>query len=406
MKSRQKNYRQFELARVCFLLALMTSCLICNKLIFTNPNDPAFLIELTLDGANYHRSATTMLELDRWLLTPEIYHSVAQQILVSSIYHLFGPYPLAVRFFNLLCFWMSLYMVFVLSRQLGASSRKSLFVTAAVALLGLLQSYTATMQYEIPTMLLMLILMWLLLKSKYIAAGAVIAILFLFRVHFLFLVFPLTFYVCITNGLRPLIRLGIGFICVFLPIYAYYQVLFEPVFDFGFGRSGTAESVTLGLQYLPPHSVNRWLCRGAVGWNFPYFETTPTSLCGWNFITSAPSEYMGLLGRRLMYFTGVWREVSWAPPFPTLNLDFNHQQLIHRGIVGAVFLCWLLAAWRAFKFRNSLVLVLLSLPVFAFLPMLISGGAIRFLIPVLPLFFIGLVLPPAPAPRTESRKIA
>lgn len=337
------------------------------------PHAPGFTDNLTIDGSSYLEAARQMAETGAWLYPPRPYHSVGHQILVGAITRVGGLNPLSVKLFNFACFVGSLFLVFAIGRRIGMSRNLSLLAVFFVASSILVERYVATMQYEVFAMTLLAGATLCALRGKMILFGILVGALCLLRFHVGFIAIPLVALMADRIGRREALKgLGIGGLVV-LTAWALYSFRYETL---------------RGFQGFPSLKDTRWLCRGAEGWNFPYFIADAASVCGWDLILSQPDEYLALLGRRLAYWVGWRRDVWWVG----IHSEWIEKSMIILNVAALFYAFFARDLARPVRVFVCCILV-------SGLPFVLAGASTRFLVPVMPFILLTSVFVYAQALR-------
>jgi|GEM_PF-6542309 len=354
-----------------FLLTIIgISILVCLAFIlYTNPEQIAYAPNMVIDGLSIFSSANEMIPQNSWLLTSEIYHSAGMQLFVSWLFRLFGASPLVVKIANWFFYVISIGLVVEVSKYLGLSKSQRLLAAVFVASSGLIICYCATLQYEVIAMSLLIGISLLYWRQNYFWFGIAAGVLIFFRLHFMAVLLPFWIALLIQRDFAKLKRGFAGFLTVVAPLYWIYSSHFQ--------KLG-------GFQDFPVDHYKKWLCLGAVGWNFPYFEFSPTTACGLDFAIDFPGQFVLLLLRRFGFWVGIYHDIWWIPPFPLLPLPTEVQNCLSLILILLSLGLFCYAFRKAVLSRKIDELICAFLPVFSFLPFLIAGASTRFLVPVIP----------------------
>lgn len=367
------------------LLVAVGASLNLRNIIINDPDLPAYTGRLFVDSGNYHEGAVKMLSKGDVLYTADTFHSAGMQVLVASLYRLFGEHPLAVKLFNFLCWSASLLFCYRLILSVYRSRSVAQIGTALFSTFNILHKYSATMQYEIFALLLILIVVDLNDMAaqpstlKLIATAVVVSILTFVRGHFA-LLFPL--YLVAQHW-----QTGLDWKHAAVPSTVLMGILAALVAIYSAHRGKLSSFSILGGR------VARYLNENSVGYSYPYPEMTKPN--GLDFVISRPGKYLSFLCTKTLYLFGIKPDIWYIEPYPVqgllalTGLAKNRLIAVHGGL-SLIFshVGLFLFVWRSGREHLGKIFSLLVPLVPIFISQLIIGSSTRFLVPVLPVLFV------------------
>ena len=365
-------YLMILFLKACALVAIFC-CL--GLILFVEPHAVAYSSVMTIDGLNYLRAGQEMVSKGNWIVSAENYHSAGMQILSSWIFRIFGFDALAVKLFNFICYIISLFLIFNIGAFIGFSLRKKWLSVVLLATSSLVIAYCATSQYEIFAMLVILAAAFSYFNEKPLIFGLLSALLLLFRLHLFWMTLPFWLAFLLAKERRDLIQATAGFFVLFLPLYVLY-----------FSEFGTINP----FQHYPFDFYKNWLCLGAEGWEFPHFNFTENSVCGYNFIVQHPTEYLKMLVKRAKYATGLRPDIWWVSRFFWID-DKSLKTQADSIYVAAALMLFGVRIKQAIKEKNRPAIVISSTIFCAILPLFIFGASTRYFVPLIPFFILTIV---------------
>ncbi len=344
-----------------------------------NPHSPAQDHRLTVDSEAFLDGAVEMVHQNRFIFTPNIYHSVGMQVFFSWWIRGFEANAvLRLKQFNVIVFGLLIIGAAFFAFQSTSVPALAALAAALVASSSSLQAFSATLQYELiagALLLLVGILHQCATPTRYFFMGLIVALLSVIRVHFLVVIPMLMILDRSSSNLRHHLWALAGFLLLALPWNLFYSLELGNFFFF---------------QGDLHHQIHRYLNPASVGSNFPYPPTTEPS--GWRFIWEQPLRYIWLLGQRFLYLSEMLHD-NWHVPSiatrlvnssetGTIILDKIWNILGGASMAFGIFTCRSTAAG---KFIFSALLTVL-------IPQLVINSSFRFLLPLIPLFAVAQTL--------------
>ena len=351
--------------------------------------------QLVIDEKNYLFGAFRMKEKGTPFYTEDGLHSVGMQMLTYALLLATdtGHVRTADYYLNLVLWTLLIALAggigFLFSRDLTFALATAFFTAHS----ALLRKYCGYLQYEIPAAFLTAVLLFLCLRPltrrMAYAAGALIALLGIFRFHFTQFL-PLVALVHAGSLKREgavwrpvLIALLLGFVAIALPFNLYYSVKRGQPFFF-------QTNVTTGtfLNALNPKTDGR---------AFPYQHfSADKGVRGLPFIAQMPGKYLDLLSSRFGFLVGLEKdawfiESDWVKSIAD-KLNGRSESIrpwfvlfLILSIVGGTAVCLRNAA--AFRFRHPSLLILAP-PLVVLLPNFLVNSSTRFLVTAIPFFIV------------------
>lgn len=300
-----------------YLTALIGSWLCClvgaTMLVWSAGEKISPDIRLTIDANSYTNGARAMIETGDFLFTPDTYHSVGMQVVLSWVLRIHNSL-LTFRFLNLVLLMAIAVGSYVLFLRVLESKRWAAFASVWLAACASLPKFASLIQYEIVLCFLLLCFSLVLLRNateKVTAfiGGAALFLAVAIRPHFLLWLLIAT----LTKKTRK-ITLQL------LPLFALLTIGWN-----------TAYSIHLQKPFFfwdlsRPFPIYKALSNQSYGRTYPPSPATPES--GFRFIVQHPLDYSRLLGRRFLYATSFhpdsWNVRSWPEQLlKHLDLEFK-----------------------------------------------------------------------------------
>ncbi len=380
-----------EFRWMVFGLTLCTSTLLIFSEVRSVSGQFSKLKPPIIDERSHFLGAQKMVKNGDWLYTDDGYHSVGTQVLASWIMRRSGEVGFKPSFtrINFYLWLATLCLVGCTSHLVFRSLPGAALATAIVASSRLYSSYISLVQYEaIAAFLCTLVTFLFLLLFRFerqlakaprrrhailVAAGALVGVLIIFRVHFGLFV-PFFLLVLAISRRTQFKGEALRFLGAFLLLCAPMQVLYSlrrgKIFIF-------AQNVT-SLTFLHGLSEN------SKGFNAVRLTKKELGVHGLAFVFQQPSNYLKLLWRRAQVFTGVqpdvwFTESIWTTRFVQFaKVDYEFaRRFVALFFFGTIF-CFSVSA------RGPSALVLLFPLLLILLPQLIVDSSTRFLVPAIP----------------------
>jgi len=260
-----------------------------------NPNLPSYSNAMTIDSESYLQKGLELSNTKHPWFTLKTTHAIGMQVVLAYWFILFPEGNIDGFKVMQVIIWLATILILALLvwRYLGSVS----FALIAAALLSsslLFSRYTAILQYEVITTLLIVILAAVLMfrvnAASSIIAGLLIAILAIFRVHFMLFLVPVLFVLYLHPKRLKMMALTIGaFLLIAIPWNLAYSIKLQRAFWF--------------QSHVVIH-INRALSPTAQGHNFPPPERLPDHSAV-QFVVKQPVSYVQLLFNRFGYLTGL-----------------------------------------------------------------------------------------------------
>ncbi|MBI3552358.1 MAG: hypothetical protein HY077_07555 [Elusimicrobia bacterium] len=262
--------------------------------------EPAYERRMTIDSITYLNAGKSLAASPTPWYTGDLWHGTGMQVLVGLLFRVTGAQSAAVvKVFNWMCWLFLLLGWAALTWRMTRSSLAALTMMGLLSLSIPLQRFCATAQYDVVlTLLFCLILHAVLTQQAWsrIAAGAGMALLGIFRLHFSLIVVFFAMATVLPGFQRPrsaLAQVMVGFGVLALAWNAAYWI-----------KSGSFTFFQGGIGTVVRMSNNPLV----QGYAFPF--TAAAKPDGFHFILGRPGAYLALLGRRTCYLCGFWPE-TW-----------------------------------------------------------------------------------------------